>query len=84
MVCFIAQSMRLVADEGDDHAVEIKEEHDQVETKLDKGFLITKKSEVSMRSGKENTTIFRRTFLWTFNFRKISVASRRCWFSRIL
>lgn len=31
--------MRLVADEGHDHAVQIEEEHDQVETQLDKRFL---------------------------------------------
>jgi hypothetical protein len=31
--------MRLVADEGDDHAVQVEEEHDQVETELDERFL---------------------------------------------
>ena len=31
--------MRLVADEGDDHAVEVEEEHDEVETELDERFL---------------------------------------------
>ena len=31
--------VRLVTDEGDNHAVEIEEEHDQVETELDEGFL---------------------------------------------
>jgi hypothetical protein len=31
--------MRLVADEGDDHAVEVEEEHDKVEAELDEGFL---------------------------------------------
>lgn len=31
--------MRFVANEGDDHAVEVKEEHQQVETKLDERFL---------------------------------------------
>jgi len=30
----------LVADEGDDHAVEVEEEHDEVEAKLDEGFLL--------------------------------------------
>ena len=29
----------ILADEGDDHAVEIEEEHDQVETELEEGFL---------------------------------------------
>jgi len=27
--------VRLVADEGDDHAVEVEEEHDEVEAELD-------------------------------------------------
>lgn len=31
--------MRLVADKGDDHAVEVEEEHDQVEAELDERFL---------------------------------------------
>ena len=31
--------VRLVADEGDDHAVEVEEEHDEMETELDEGFL---------------------------------------------
>jgi hypothetical protein len=32
--------VRLVADEGDNHTVEIEEEHQQVETKLDERFLL--------------------------------------------
>lgn len=32
--------MRLVADKGNDHAVEVEEEHQKVETKLDEGFLL--------------------------------------------
>lgn len=32
--------MRLVADKGDDHAVEVEEEHDQVEAELDERFLL--------------------------------------------
>ena len=32
--------MRLVTDEGDNHAVEVEEEHEQVETKLDEGLLL--------------------------------------------
>jgi len=31
--------VRLVADEGDNHAVEVEEEHDEMETELDEGFL---------------------------------------------
>jgi len=36
---FGAQSVGFVADEGNNHAVEVEEEHDQVETKLNEGFL---------------------------------------------
>jgi hypothetical protein len=43
--------MRLVADEGDDHAVQVEEEHDQVETELDEGFLLI----VSLVRRDENT-----------------------------
>jgi hypothetical protein len=32
---FVPESMRLVADQGDDHAVEVEEEHEEVETELD-------------------------------------------------
>jgi hypothetical protein len=31
--------VRLVADESDDHAVEVEEEHNEVETQLDERFL---------------------------------------------
>lgn len=31
--------MALVSDQGDDHAVEVEEEHDEVEAELDEGFL---------------------------------------------
>jgi hypothetical protein len=31
--------VRLVADEGDNHAVEVEEEHDQVKAELDERFL---------------------------------------------
>jgi hypothetical protein len=31
--------MRLIADESDDHAVEVEEEHEQMETQLNEGFL---------------------------------------------
>lgn len=34
-----ARLVSLVADEGNDHAVQVEEEHQQVETKLDEGFL---------------------------------------------
>lgn len=34
-----ARLVGLVADEGDDHAVQVEEEHQQVETQLDERFL---------------------------------------------
>lgn len=34
-----AKSVRLVADKGNNHAVEVEEKHQKVETKLDEGFL---------------------------------------------
>lgn len=37
--CSVDDLRRLVADEGDNHAVEVEEEHEQVEAELDKGFL---------------------------------------------
>jgi hypothetical protein len=43
---FFAKSV-LVADESDDHAVQVEEEHQEVETKLDEGFLHTTKPRVS-------------------------------------
>lgn len=39
-VGFDAESMGLVAYEGDDHAVEVEEEHDEVEAELDEGFAL--------------------------------------------
>ena len=35
----VAQSVALVADQGDNHAVEVEEEHQEVETQLDERFL---------------------------------------------
>ena len=35
-----ARLVGLVADEGDDHAVQVEEEHDQVEAKLDERLLV--------------------------------------------
>jgi hypothetical protein len=37
----------LVADEGDDHAVQVEEEHQQVETQLDERFLGTVSAQVT-------------------------------------
>lgn len=34
-----AKSMAFVADEGDDHAVQVEEEHQEVEAQLDERFL---------------------------------------------
>jgi hypothetical protein len=33
------QSVSLITDQSDNHAVEVEEEHQEVETKLDEGFL---------------------------------------------
>lgn len=35
----VAQSVGFVADQSDDHAVEVEEEHQEVEAQLDEGFL---------------------------------------------
>ena len=75
--------MSLVLDKGHDHAVEVEEEHDQVEAQLGKGFLVA----VSLGPSSGATRRRRageRTFLCTFSFRKISVASRRWVLSTIL
>lgn len=32
--------VRLVADKGDNHAVQVEEEHDEMETELDERFLL--------------------------------------------
>jgi len=32
--------MRFIADEGNNHAVEVEEEHEQVEAQFDEGFLL--------------------------------------------
>jgi len=84
----------LVSDECNDHAVEVEEEHEQVETKLDERFLRIVSSLSCMRSfsrdrssaaiSMRNLCIGVHTFLCTLSFLKISVASKRCWFSSIL
>jgi hypothetical protein len=37
----LTQSVALIADKGNNHAVEVEEEHKEVEAKLDEGFLNT-------------------------------------------
>lgn len=69
----------LVSDECHDHAVKIKEEHDQVEGEFRKRLLLA----VSLGQSVAEI-VSERTFLWTFSFRKISVASSRCVLSTIL
>jgi hypothetical protein len=69
-----------VADKGNDHAVEVEEEHDEMEAELDEGFL--KLLLAACRPSRKAAQVL--TFLWTLSFLKISVASRRCWFSKIL
>ncbi len=42
VTCIVGEFHRLgsfVADEGDNHAVEVEEEHEEVESQLDEGFL---------------------------------------------
>lgn len=39
MFRLFAKSMAFVADEGDDHAVQVEEEHQEVEAQLDERFL---------------------------------------------
>lgn len=36
------QSVALITDQGNNHAVEVEEEHEEVEAKLDEGFLKTR------------------------------------------
>ena len=36
----VPQSVRFVPDEGDDHAVEVEEEHDKMETQFNERFLM--------------------------------------------
>ena len=38
-VRLVLESMCFVAYQGDDHAVEVEEEHDEVEAEFDEGFL---------------------------------------------
>ena len=74
---FHTQCLVLVLDERDNHAVEVEEEHDQMEAELDERFL----AEIP-ESAHHNPTYclldFIRTFLCTFSFLKISVASSKC------
>lgn len=37
--CFASESVRFVPNQRNDHAVEVKEEHDQMKAELDKRFL---------------------------------------------
>lgn len=39
MIGLLTQSVALVTDKSNNHAVEIEEEHQEVEAKLDEGFL---------------------------------------------
>lgn len=72
------QSVALITDQGNNHAVEVEEEHKEVEAKLDEGFLNTNRVSHCAAGCNLETKL---TFLCTFNLRKISVASKRCWFS---
>ena len=72
---------RVLTDESDNHAVEVEEEHDEVETKLEERLLRTQLA--SCRSCADCLDAFP-TFLWMLSLRKISVASSRWVFSTIL
>ena len=79
-----ARSVGLVSNQSNDHAVKVEEEHDEVETKFNKGFLVFPHVSglfISCGCFAHDGML---TFLCTFNLRKISVASRRCWLSIIL
>lgn len=78
MFCLITQSVALVTDEGNNHAVEVEEEHQKVEAQLDEGFL--EQPYVSILDIPHQSFV-ERTFLCTFSLRKISVASNMCWLS---
>ena len=71
----------LVADESNNHAVEVEEEHDQVEAQLDER-LLRGGSAICMTGSDNQRRTY--TFLWTLSFRKISVASSKCVLSTIL
>jgi hypothetical protein len=45
--------VRLVPDKRDDHAVQVEEEHDEVESELDEGFLMENVSHGLFSSNKE-------------------------------
>lgn len=71
LACVCVRSVGLITDQSHNHAIKVEEKHDKVETKLDKGFLM----DVSIEHMENKGCL---TFLCTFNFLKISVASRRC------
>lgn len=60
-----------LANEGDDHAVQVEEEHDQVEAKFNERFLCHVSADVC-------EPFAAHAFLCVLSFLKISVASRRC------
>lgn len=72
----------VVADESHDHAVQVEEEEEQMETELDKRLLCVRL--VPALISTRTQTRARHTFLWTLSFLKISVASRRWVLSIIL
>jgi hypothetical protein len=89
--------MGFVPDKGHNHAVEIEEEHDQMEAQFDERFLTMTLAMLIQPLGYTGSVCMpphiqgvrirarvMRTFLCTFSFLKISVASKRCWFSKIL
>lgn len=58
---FIAQSVSLITDESDNHAVEVEEEHEEVESQLDKRFLeCVTKLVPGLERGKKISMLFKK------------------------
>lgn len=84
--------VRVILDESNYHAVQVEEEEDEMEAELGEGFLRRCQQLDFATSGAGpcrphtdcGAVVGGRTFLWTFSFRKISVASRRWALSAIL
>lgn len=77
----VTNSMRFVADQGNNHTVQVEEKHQEVETKFDERFLII--GQLAFRVS-DDVNPEQPTFLCTLSLRKISVASKRCALSKIL
>ena len=74
----------LVPNQGDNHAVQVEEKENQMETELRERFLFVPHCKHSETNRSVDCQLVIHTFLCTLSFRKISVASRRCVLSTIL